>query len=143
MPALDEWLRRRAQANEGRFSRTYVVATAERRVIGFYALAGGAVARDEAPRNLGRNAPTMVPVMILGRLAVDHRFERRGLGADMLRDALLRSLQVAEIGGFAALLVHAISPEAAEWYRERGFRASPVSDLILMLPLAEVARNLG
>ena len=107
--ALDDWLKRHALANEqAGGSRTYVVC-ARGRVIGYYALATGGVAQAVATGRVRRNMPDPVPVIVLGRLAVDRAYQGRGLGVGLLRDAILRSLQAAELGGIRAILVHAIS----------------------------------
>lgn len=136
---LDEWLRRRALPNEaGGASRTYVV-NAGGRVVGYYALATGAVAQTEASGRVRRNMPDPVPVMVLGRLAVDRAYQGRGLGRALLRDAVLRMLQVAEIAGIRAILVHAISEEAKEFYERCGFAASVVDPMTLMITVADAA----
>ena len=141
-PALDEWLKRRALANEhAGASRTYVV-TAAGRVVGYYALATGAVAHVEAPGRVRRNMPDPVPVMVIGRLAVDRTHQRRGLGPALLRDAILRILQAAKIGGIRAILVHAISEEAKAFYLRHGFVESPVDPMTLMITLADATRAL-
>ena len=109
IPALDDWLKRRALANEeAGGSRTYVVC-AGGRVVGYYALATGGVAQEAATGRVRRNMPDPVPVMVLARLAVDRAYQDRGLGAGPLRDAILRILQASELGGLRAILVHAIS----------------------------------
>src|SRR5258706_6002701 len=106
--ALDDWLKRRALANEGTgASRTYVISAAGR-VIGYYALATGAVALQTATGRTRRNMPEPIPVMVLGRLAVDANHQDEGLGRALLRDAILRTLQAASIGGTPAILVHTI-----------------------------------
>jgi GNAT superfamily N-acetyltransferase len=98
-PALDDWLKRRALANErAGGSRTYVVCEGKR-VIGYYALATGAVAQVSAPGRVRRNMPDPVPVMVLGRLAVDRAYHGRGIGQGLLRDAILRTIQAADIAG--------------------------------------------
>jgi GNAT superfamily N-acetyltransferase len=136
---LDEWLRRRALPNEaGGASRTYVV-NAGGRVVGYYALATGAVAQTEASGRVRRNMPDPVPVMVLGRLAVDRAYQGRGLGRALLRDAVLRTLQAAEIAGIRAILVHAISEEAKEFYERCGFAASVVDPMTLMITVADAA----
>ena len=92
-PTLDDWLRRRALQNEERgASRTYVVCR-DLRVVAYYALAVGAVAHAGAPGRVRRNMPEPIPVMIIGRLAVDREFHGNGLGQGLLRDAVLRTLQ--------------------------------------------------
>ena len=97
-PALDNWLRRRAEQNEtSGASRTYVVCAGEK-VVGYYTLAAGAVTHGEAPGRIRRNMPDPVPVIILGRLAVDRTFHGRGVGSGILRDAILRIVGAAATG---------------------------------------------
>jgi GNAT superfamily N-acetyltransferase len=86
--------------------------------------------------------PDPVPIILIGRLAIDSRFQGRGRGADLLRDAVLRTLQAAEIAGIRAILVSAISAEAKKFYERHGFIASPASPQILMITVAEAARVL-
>jgi GNAT superfamily N-acetyltransferase len=139
-PALDDWLRRRALQNEERgASRTYVVCAGPQ-VVGYYALAVGAVAHGEAPGRVRRNMPDPVPVMIVGRLAVHRDFQGRKIGRALLRDAILRTLQAAEIAGVRAILVHAISDRARRFYEECGFAASPMDPMTLMITVAEAAK---
>lgn len=141
-PTLNDWLRRRAMRNEeSGASRTYVVR-AENRVIGYYSLAVGAVAHEQAPSRIKRNMPNPIPVMILGRLAVDKRFHGYGIGTGLLQDAILRTLQAADIAGVRALLVHAISDAAKQFYMDRGFAASPLDPLTAMITLAEAYKAL-
>ncbi len=136
-PALDEWLRRRALRNEAEgASRTYVVCQ-DGRVVGFYCLANGAVLQAGAPGRVRRNMPDPIPVMVLGRLAVDRRFQGRGLGKALLRDAVLRTLQAAHIAGIRAILVHAKDEDARAFYQRCGFLPSPIDSLTLMLPLKD------
>jgi GNAT superfamily N-acetyltransferase len=142
VPILDEWLKKRALANEASgASRTYVVM-ASRRVIGYYALASGAVAAQQSTGKVRRNMPDPIPVMILGRLAVDRAYQKRGLGVGLLRDAVLRTLQAAAIGGIRAILVHAISDDAKRFYERNGFSTSPVDPMTLMIRVADAERIL-
>ena len=142
-PALDDWLRRRALHNEASgASRTYVVCVG-RTVVGYYTLAVGAVAHAEAPGRMKRNMPDPLPVMVLGRLAVDTSVQRRGLGKGLLRDAVLRTVQAAEIAGIRAILVHAISEPAKRFYEECGFIASSIDPLTVMLTVAEAEKILN
>ncbi len=137
---LDDWLKRRARRNELEgASRTFVVCTA-RRVVGYYSLAAGSVSHRVATGKIRRNMPDPVPVVLLGRLAVDHAWQGRGLGADMLRDAAIRCLAAAGIIGARAILAHAISPDAKAFYENHGFRPSPVEPMTLMVTIEE-ARN--
>jgi GNAT superfamily N-acetyltransferase len=139
-PALDGWLRRRAEQNEASgASRTYVVCVG-RRVVGYYTLAAGAIVHAEAPGRIRRNMPDPVPVMILGRLAVDKSVHSKGVGTGLLRDAVLRTVQAAEIAGIRAILVHAISEGAKRFYEKYGFVASPVDPLTVMITMADALR---
>jgi GNAT superfamily N-acetyltransferase len=140
--ALDDWLRKRALANEGSgASRTYVVCDVGK-VVGYYALASGGVTLSAAPGRVRRNMPDPLPVMILARLAVDRNWQGRSLGRGLLRDAILRTLQVAEIAGIRAILVHAISEEAKRFYERSGLAASPVDPMTLMVTIADAQKAL-
>jgi GNAT superfamily N-acetyltransferase len=142
-PALDEWLKRRALRNEVTgASRTYVVCAGET-VVGYYCLAAGAIIRDAAPGPVRRNMPDPIPVMVLGRLAVDRTCQRQGLGRALLRDAILRVLHASGIAGITALLVHAISDEARRFYLAQGFLESPIEPMTLCLPLGTVRSTLS
>lgn len=142
-PTLDDWLRRRALANEeGGSSRTYVVCVGKR-VVGYYSLAVGAVAHVDAPGRVKRNTPDPIPVMVLGRLAVDQDFQGRGIGSGLLRDAVLRTMQAAEIAGIRAILVHALSDAAKHFYQRHGFIASPIDPMTVMITVAEAVKTLG
>lgn len=139
-PTLDDWLRRRALQNEETgASRTYV-SCVEKRVVGYYALAVGAVAHAEAPGRIRRNMPDPIPVMVIGRLAVDQTVQGQALGPALLRDAVLRTLQAAEIAGIRAILVHAISERAKRFYEKWGFIVSPVEPMTLMITVAEARK---
>lgn len=136
-PALDDWLKRRALQNEeSGASRTYVLCL-EQQVVGYYALAVGAVAHIEAPGRVRRNMPNPVPVMVTGRLAVDQTCQGQAIGPALLRDAVLRTLKAAEIAGIRAILVHAISERAKQFYEKWGFISSPVDPMTLMITLTE------
>ncbi len=139
-PVLDDWLRRRALPNqESGASRTYVIC-AGNRVVGYYALAAGAVAQTEATGRTRRNMPDPVPVMVVGRLAIDSSCQGRGLGRALLRDAVLRTMQAADIAGIRALLVHAIFEDAKQFYERCGFQPSPVDPMTLWFTM-RVARQ--
>ena len=130
-PSLDDWLRRRARANQaGGASRTYVVCEGSR-VVGYYCLSSGALAGA-----VRRNMPDPIPMAILGRLAVDKNWQGRGLGAALLQDAVLRAAQAAHIMGIRGVLVHAISDEAKAFYEHYGFSASSTQPMTLILSLA-------
>jgi GNAT superfamily N-acetyltransferase len=135
-PSLDDWLKRRALTNHlNGASRTFVVVNPDQCVLGYYALAAGAVAHQDATSAVRRNMPDPVPVMVLARLAVDARIQGIKLGAALLQDAVTRVRSVAENAGVRALLVHALNERAKQFYEYYGFRASPVDSMTLMLPL--------
>ena len=138
--ALDDWLKRRARRNEAEgASRTFVVCVS-RRVIAYYSLAAGSILHTEATGRVRRNMPNPVPVLLLGRLAVDRAWHSKGLGADLLRDAALRAVGAAETIGVRAILVHAISDEAKTFYEKHGFRPSPLEPMTLMVTMDEAQR---
>ncbi len=137
-PQLDDWLKRRAHRNEAEgASRTYVVCQGNQ-VVAFYCLANGAILQHAAPGRVRRNMPGSIPVMVLGRMAVDHRFQGRGFGRALVRDAILRTLQAADIAGIRAILVHAKDERARAFYERCGFLPSPLDPLTLMLRLTDV-----
>lgn len=140
---LDDWLKRRALKNEMEgASRTYVLCDDET-VIAYYCLSNGAVAQTVATGRVRRNMPDPVPVMVMGRLAVDHHWQGKGIGRALLRDAILRTLQAAEIAGIRAILVHAISEDAKRFYEKCGFTASPVDPMTLMVKVKDATASLG
>jgi GNAT superfamily N-acetyltransferase len=138
VPELDDWLRRRAHANQvGGSSRTFVVCEGSR-VIAYYALASGAVKQPEAPGRFRRNMPDPIPVAVLGRLAIDQSDQGRGIGRALVRDAGLRLLNAAEILGIRGLLVHAISDDARAFYKAVGCLSSPSNPMMLMVGLHDL-----
>lgn len=142
-PSLDSWLKRSAIKGQTiGAARTYAI-TVDRSVIGYYALAVGSVSRTEATGSVRRNMPDPIPVMLLARLAIDRRWQGRGLGAALLRDAALRTLQAADIAGIRAMLVHAVSTNAVRFYRHFGFQPTRGNELILMVTLPALARALA
>lgn len=134
---LDDWLKHRAYKNEqGGASRTYVVSI-EQKVIGYYCLAAGAVSNVNAPGRVRRNMPDPIPVIVIGRLAVDRSWQGKRLGRALLRDAVLRTLQVSEIAGIRAIVVHAISEQARQFYESCGFIPSPTAPMTLVVSLKD------
>jgi GNAT superfamily N-acetyltransferase len=139
-PSLDEWLRRRALANQSsRASRTFVVLDDGGNARGYYALAAGAVSHEFATSKVRRNMPDPVPVMVLGRLAVDRSARGQQLGAALLQDAVKRAVAVSNNAGVRALLVHALHERASRFYEHYGFQSSPTHPLTLMLRLPSSA----
>ncbi len=135
-PSLDEWLKRRALANQGASaSRTYVVADDQLRGLGYHTLAAGAVSHAQAHGPIRRNMTKPIPVIVLARLAVDRSQQGRDLGAALLKDAVLRTIAVANEVGARALLAHTLNERAKSFYLRHGFVESPVDSLTVMLRL--------
>lgn len=139
---LDDWLKHRGWKNELEgASRTYVLCLGKV-VVAYYCLANGAVAQTIATGRVRRNMPDPIPVMVIGRLAVDRQWQNQGIGRAMLRDAILRTLQAAEIAGIRAILVHAISEDARLFYQKYGFTASVIDPMILMVKVSDAIISL-
>jgi GNAT superfamily N-acetyltransferase len=135
---LNEWLIKRALKNQtSGASRTFVISQSNK-VVGYYALASGSVERMLSPKSIARNMPEPIPVMILGRLAIDVGMQGQQLGSALLRNALLRTLSVSKNVGIRAILVHAISEDAKRFYLGYGFQVSPIDSMTLMLPLRHI-----
>lgn len=142
VPTLDDWLRRRARANQvSGASRSFVICTDDT-VVGYYALASGAVSAAAAPSRFRRNMPEPIPVAVLGRLAVDRTFHGQGIGRALFRDSALRVMQAAATIGIRGMLVHAISDEAKAFYLALGLSQSPLEPMTLMVTLAGLRATL-
>ena len=114
------------------------MADADLRVSGYYAMAAGAVSHQAATSAVRRNMPDPVPVMVLARLAVDHRAQGRQLGRALLQDAVNRAITVSQHTGVRAILVHALHDRARQFYEHYGFQASSLHPMTLMLRLTTV-----
>ena len=143
VPALNDWLTQRALKNESRFSRTYVVCE-DKRVVGYFCISAGAVERAAAPGKVRRNAPDSIPVSVIGRLAVSRTHAGKGLGADLLADALHRIAVASQSIGIGAVLVHAKDNRARAFYLACAeFIEHPADSRILFLPIESVVAALG
>jgi GNAT superfamily N-acetyltransferase len=139
--SLDEWLRKHAlQSHRSGGSRVFVTTETEPDIVGYYALAAGAVMPRDATARLvrGMAANLPVPVVLLGRLAVDASHQGKHLGRSLLQDAMMRVLQAGELIGIRALLVHAIDDHARAWYTQFGFERSPTHPLHLILLIKDL-----
>ncbi|MEQ8996014.1 MAG: GNAT family N-acetyltransferase [Coleofasciculus sp. B1-GNL1-01] len=141
--SLNQWLKTRALNNETLgSSRTYVVCW-ENKVVGYYCLANGQVSHIEAPGKIKRNMPDPIPVVVMGRLAVDIHHQGKGIGMGMIKDAVKRTLQASEILGIRAILIHALNENVKDFYVERcGFMPSPIHPLTVMVKLSDIKKNL-
>lgn len=141
--SLNDWLRRRALANQvSGASRTFVVCR-DGFVVAYYALAAGAVATASAPGRVRRNMPDPIPMAVLGRLAIDRTLQGQGVGRALLRDAVLRVVQAADALAIRGILVQAISEDARRFYIACGFVPSPGDPMLLMVTLSDVKALLG
>lgn len=140
-PSLDAWLKNRALASEGMSARTYVVCAraAPQRVVGYYAISTAMEQRISLPTaKLRRAMPDQVPLLLIGRLAVDRPYQGKGLGADLLSDSVRRCLEVSEIAGVRAIITHAIDDDAVRFYQHHGFIRCPLGDRVMLLPIEPV-----
>jgi GNAT superfamily N-acetyltransferase len=138
-PALNQFLQRYALINQRANSAQTSICCAEGRVVGFYSLSVGSVAHQDAPPRIVKGlARHPVPVMILARLAVDRVYQSQGLGRALLKDAVLRTAQAADIAGIRAILVHAKDNAARQWYEAFDFTPSSTDPYHLYLMLKDL-----
>ena len=143
VPALNDYLKQYALQNQKKHAARTYVATRGRRVVGYYSLAYGSVSVDEAPKSVKAGLPMYpIPVILLARLAVDLTERGQGLGAALLRDALLRTLRAAEIAGLRAMIVHAKDDAAKLFYEKYGFEPSPIDAHHLFLKISQILISL-
>jgi GNAT superfamily N-acetyltransferase len=136
--SLNDWLKKHAlQSQQSESARTYVVHR-QNRVVGYYSLCPGSVQRAESPARVGKGQRDVIGIILLARLAVDHIEQGQGLGSALLKDALLRASQAAEIISARAVLVHAIDQDAKDFYQHFGFEETPVNPLHLMLLMKDL-----
>ncbi len=140
---LNEWLRRYTWQNQrANAPKTFVVCRGNQ-IIGYYSLAVGAVAHADAPLRIRKGlARHPIPVMVLARLAVDINHQGKEVGRGLLKDALLRTLQAADIAGIRAVFVQAKDEKASAFYERFGFERSPLQPLQLMILITDVKASL-
>jgi GNAT superfamily N-acetyltransferase len=143
-PALDNWLKSRALANQQRGFTVVMIVHDDGLVAGYYGLAPSAVVSSIMPRSIrtGR-PPSPVPCLLLGQLAVDTSFADRGIGSGLLKHALQRCVAGAALAGGRALIVNAVDSEATSFWRRRGFLPSKDDPLMLFRSIADVAESLA
>ena len=141
--SLDDYLRRRALANHVQGASRCFVTCSDERVVGYYALASASVQHSDVAGKVRRNMPDPVPVILLSRLAVDRKEQSTGLGKNLLRDAILRSVEASDIIGVRALLVHALNDTARAFYRHFDFEPSPTDPLHLLLLIKDARAIVG
>lgn len=145
-PALDQWLRERAHSSEGLSARTYVVCPTDEpdRVVGYFSISAAVEQRNVLPTaKLRRRMPDQVPLLLIGRLAVDAPWRGRGVGPALLRDALTRCLAASEIAGARGVVAHAIDEAAVGFYERYGFVRSLLGERVMLMPIETVRSLVG
>lgn len=144
--SLDDWLRERARTSEGLSARAYVACdgAAPERVVGYCAIATAMEQRAALPSaKLRRGMPDQVPLLLIGRLAVDKGFQGIGLGRSLLADALRRCRAASAIAGARGVVAHAIDDNAVRFYEKHGFVRSPLGERVMLMAMESVAAMLG
>ena len=143
-PTLNKWLKRYAMLNQqSNSARTFVVCK-EKSVIGFYTLAVGSIEHETAGKRIKKgHARHPTPVMILARLAVDLKFQGQSIGSGLLKDAVLRTLQAADLAGIRAIFVHAKDEKARRFYERFDFEPSPIDPMKLMLLIKDARKTVA
>ncbi|MDO8971166.1 MAG: GNAT family N-acetyltransferase [Saprospiraceae bacterium] len=140
--SLDTWLKRRAMKNQATGASRTFVACEGVRVMAYYALASSAITLDNSSGRFRRNMPNPIPVVVLGRLAVDRSLHGKGVGRALVRDAGHRVIQAADTIGIRGVIVQALSTEAKAFYERVGFDPSPLDPMLLMMTLADLTSSL-
>ncbi len=141
--SLDHFLRVRALANHASGASRVFVTARDDRVVGYYALASAAIARGTAPGRVRRNMPDPIPAILLSRLAVDLAEQHSGLGRGLLRDAITRSVDAADLIGVRAILVHALNDDVRAFNLRAGFTESPTNPLHLLLLIGDARASIS
>ena len=142
--ALDGWLKAHAaHAQAMRTARTFVWHSGDRRVVAYFSLAAHLVVRADLPRRVGRGSPDAIPAVLLARLALDRSLHGRGLGGELLWDALSRAVAAAEIAAARVVVVDSIDSSAAAFYKHHGFVGIPDDPNRLVQRLSDIAAALA
>ena len=144
--SLDHWLRERASSSEGLSARTYVTCPSDEpnRVVGYFSISTALEQRSALPSaKLRRGTPAQVPLLLIGRLAVDADWRGRGVGSAILADALRRCLGASEIAGARGVVAHAIDEAAVGFYERHGFLRSPLGERVMLMPIETVRSLVG
>ena len=141
--ALNRFLARYALQNQQAGASQTYLALADDAVVGYYTLVVGQVEHDAAPERLTKGlARHPVPIMLLARLAIATSWQGKGLGSGLLKDAMQRTLQAADIAGIRAFAVHAKDDEARAFYEHFGFSPLPSDPYHLFRLLKDIRTGL-
>jgi len=143
-PVLDNWLKTRALSNQEKGFTAVLVVHEAGRVIGYYGLAPTGVVPNVLPRSIRTGQPPdPVPCLLLGQLATDLGWVGRGIGTGLVKHALERSVQAANLVGGRALMVNAVDSDAATFWQRRGFVPSRDNPLVLFRSIPDIAASLA
>ncbi|MBD9640724.1 GNAT family N-acetyltransferase [Ensifer sp. ENS07] len=143
--SLDVWLRDMALYNQAQgYCRTFVIADADYKVVGYQSVCAGMIHRNDAPRAVkGHMAPTEIPVALLARLAVSVPHQGNGLGKALLKNALMSVVSAAQLVAFRAVVVHALDEDAEKFYKRHGFQETKNMERRLILPAKDIVASLA
>lgn len=143
--SLNAWLSNRALRNErAGNSRTFVSVDLDTGLVaGYYCMCASALVHEDATTALKRNSPNPIPVILIGRLAVDTRYSGMGLGRSLLQDALSKAVTAARIVGSRAVIVHALNESAAGFYEKYGFKMVPHGERVMYMLMADIEKSIG
>jgi GNAT superfamily N-acetyltransferase len=144
-PSLNEWVRSRALKNETTGAcRTFVTIGAESGgVAGYYCLSASSLALENAPGRVKRNMPSPIPIILIGRLAVEQRFKGHGLGASLLQDAVLKGIEASRLVGARSFVVDAFNDDAERFYRKFGFEPMPAAQRAMFLLVSDAEATIA
>jgi len=138
---LNRFLVRYALTSQRASSSQTYIGLADLSIVGFYTLSAGQVSYEDSPQRLTKGlAHHPVPIMLLARLAVSNTWQKRGIGAGLLKDAMRRTIQAADIAGIRAFAVHAKDEAAQQFYTHFDFIPSPTDPYHLFLLLKDLRR---
>ena len=142
---LDNWIQLRAIKNEkAGASRTFIsIEQASGEIAGYYCLSASSLARDDATSLLRKNTPDPIPVILIGRLAVDERFKGDGLGFSLLQDAISKGIEASRVVGARAFIVHALNDSAESFYRKFGFTLVPESARVMYILIQDAEETIA
>ncbi len=141
--SLNIWLREKAQKNHKSGASKVFVISEGKRIAGFYCLSTFSIAHIVSPRSLTRNMPDPLPALLLGRLAIDKNYQGFGIGALLLQDAILRTLNISREIGLIGLVTNPLSERARSFYLKYGFIDCPGSNPTLILPIKTIEQALS
>lgn len=143
--SLNEWLKKRARSNAaGGASQVFVCSDDnDKKILAYYSLSASSVIHAELPGRVRRNMPDPLPVVLLGRLAVDMSLEGKGVGQSLFKDAAHRVNQAADLIGVAAIIVHPISEKAHAFWVKRGFVDCPGEQRMMVVTMKDVRAVIG